>query len=103
MTAAEMLLRASPVVKPSATGHLFKVGDRVLMKPSFQYAAASGVYRVTATMPASDGQPQYRLQSDEERYERVAPQDSLTLATASSVSSSGGSRATLIKRAFGRG
>lgn len=104
MTAAEMLLNASPVVRRrSATDHLFKVGDRVLMKPSFQYAAASGVYRVTATMPASDGQPQYRLQSDEERYERVAPQDSLTLATASSVSSSGGSRATLIKRAFGRG
>lgn len=100
MTAAEMLLIANPTVKRSATGHLFKVGDRVLLKPSFQYAAAAGVYRVTATMPASDGQPQYRLQSDEERYERVAPQDSLTLATASSPS---GNRAALIKRTFGRG
>lgn len=100
MNTAEMLLRANPAVRPSATGHLFKVGDRVLLKPSFQYAAAAGVYRITATMPPSDGQPQYRLQSDEERYERVAPQDSLSLATASS---SGGNRATLIKRAFGRG
>lgn len=101
MTNAEMLLRASPAVRRSATGHQFKVGDRVLLKPSFQYAAAAGVYRVTATLPTSDGQPQYRLQSDEERYERVAPQDSLTLATASS--SGGNNRATMIKRAFGRG
>lgn len=100
MNTAEMLLRANPAVRPSATGHLFKVGDRVLLKPSFQYAAAAGVYRVTATLPSSDGQPQYRLQSDEERYERVAPQDSLTLATASAPS---GNRAALIKRTFGRG
>ncbi len=98
MTAAEMLLRASPAVRPSTTGHLFKVGDRVHLKPSFQYAAAAGVYRVTATMPPSDGQPQYRLQSDEERYERVAQQDSLSLAAGSSPQDS---RATLIKKAFG--
>ncbi|PIO97293.1 hypothetical protein [Pleomorphomonas carboxyditropha] len=99
MTTADVLLRASPAVRRSATVHIFKVGELVLLKPSFQYASAAGVYRITAILPWSEGQPQYRIQSDEERYERVAPQDSLERATASA--SGDNSRAMLVKRTFG--
>jgi len=100
MTTSDVLLRASPPVRRSAATHIFKIGESVLLKPSFQYASAAGVYRITATLPWAEGQPQYRLQSDEERYERVAPQDSLERVTASSKITS---RALLIKRTFGRG
>jgi hypothetical protein len=99
MSTADVLLRASPAVRPTSTTPVFKIGDSVLLKPSFQYASADGVYRITALMP-SDGQPQYRIRNEEERYERVAQQDSLERATASSSPSN---RAMLIKRTFARG
>lgn len=101
MTTADVLLRTSPPVRRSTSTHIFKVGESVLMKPSFLYASAAGIYRITATLPPSDGQPQYRIHNEEERYERVAPQDSLERVTASS--SGNGNRAALIKRTFGRG
>ena len=99
MTTADMLLRANPTIRRSASTPVFKIGDSVLLKPSFQYASADGVYRVTAIMP-SDGLPQYRIRNEEERYERVAPQDSLERATASSTPNT---RAMFIKRTFNRG
>ncbi|MBS1164802.1 MAG: hypothetical protein H6R00_827 [Proteobacteria bacterium] len=99
MTTADMLLRANPAVRRGPSTPVFKIGDSVLLKPSFQYASAEGVYRITALMP-SDGQPQYRIRNEEERYERVAQQDSLELATASSTPTT---RAMLIKRTFARG
>jgi hypothetical protein len=104
MSTAEMLLRASPAVRPSASTHTFKVGDQVLLRPSFQYASAAGVYRVTAVLPWSEGQPQYRIQSSEERYERVAPQDNLEPVSASSENANRVvNRALLIRKTFGRG
>src|SRR5205809_1089979 len=35
------------------------------------------VYRVTATLPARDNSPQYRIRSDEEPHDRVTSEDSL--------------------------
>lgn len=96
----DMLLRASPPVKRSSATPAFKIGDRVFLRPSFQYASAAGVYRVTAVLPWSEGQLHYRIHSDEERHERVAPQDSLELATASPPSVV--KRAALIRKTFGR-
>ncbi|PKR88734.1 hypothetical protein CXZ10_13385 [Pleomorphomonas diazotrophica] len=100
MTTADMLLRASPPVKRSPAPAAFKVGDRVFLRPSFQYASAAGVYRVTAVLPWSEGQLHYRIHSDEERHERVAPQDSLEPATASSPPVV--NRVALIRKTFGR-
>lgn len=103
MTTAEMLLRANPAIRSAATAHIFKVGDTVLLRPSFQYASAAGAYRVTAVLPFSEGQPQYRIQSDEERYERVAPQDNLQRMTASADNANRDvNRALLIRKTFGR-
>lgn len=101
MTTTDILLRTSPPVGRSSSVHIFKVGESVLMKPSFLYASAAGIYRITATLPTFDGQPQYRIRNEGERHERVASQDSLERATASS--SGNGNRASLIKGVFGRG
>lgn len=104
MTISDVLLRASPASRPVVSTHIFKVGESVLLKPSFQYASAAGVYRITATLPWAEGQPQYRIQSAEERYERVAPQDSLEPAiTPSGNANKVMSRALLIRKTFGRG
>lgn len=96
----DMLLRTSPPVRRSASIPRFKVGDRVFLRTSFQYASAAGVYRVTAILPWAEGQPQYRIHSDEERHERVAPEDSLDIATATPPAVV--NRAALIRKTFGR-
>ncbi|WP_370677755.1 hypothetical protein [Pleomorphomonas sp. PLEO] len=100
MTTLDARRHSSPQRGSDASTHVFRIGESVHLKPSFQYASLSGVYRITATLPTADGQPQYRIRNEEERHERVAPQDSLERATASST---GGTRAMLIKRTFGRG
>lgn len=80
--------------------HLFAVGDAVHMKSGFrQLADDKGIYRVTATMPARDGVPQYRIRNDEERYERVTTQEHLLPA----VSVQPSSRTSLLERTFGHG
>ena len=35
------------------------------------------VFRITATLPARDNSPQYRMRNDEERHERVTTEDNL--------------------------
>lgn len=104
MTTSDMLLRTSPPVRQVASTHVFKIGDTVLMKPSFLYASGAGVYRITATLPWADGQPQYRIRNEDERYERVAPQDSLERVSPSSPDAKRATgRAGLIKKTFSRG
>lgn len=49
--------------------------------------------------PPSDGQFQYRVRNDEERYERVVAQDRLEPVSAPASSK----QDTLIKRTFDRG
>ena len=81
MATTDAQRRSGPSAGPSAAytapSHFFHVGDTVLMRRSYLHAAASGIYHVTATLPPCDGQFQYRVRNDEERYERVVTQDRL--------------------------
>ncbi len=55
--------------------HLFAVGQAMKLKGGFgQPVLLPGIFRITGLLPASDGQPQYRIRNDEERHERVAMQ-----------------------------
>lgn len=91
--------RSGPSAAYTAPSHSFHVGDSVLVRRSFLHAAANGVYHVVATLPPSEGQFQYRVRNDEERYERVVAQDRLEAFTPSRS----GKQETLIKRTFNRG
>lgn len=83
-------------VRQQTTPHLFTIGQSVRLKGGFARLAVSGdVYQITATLPPTDGSPQYRIRNQEERYERVTTQDSLEPVD----TSVGG--ATLIERTFG--
>jgi len=103
MATTDAQRRSGPSAGPSAAytapSHFFHVGDTVLMRRSYLHAAAAGVYRVVATLPPSDGQFQYRVRNDEERYERVVAQDRLEPVSAPASSK----QDTLIKRTFDRG
>lgn len=58
--------------------HKFTVGQTVRLKNGFGLPSrAADLYRITGTMPARDNSPQYRIRNDEERYERVATEESL--------------------------
>jgi hypothetical protein len=55
--------------------HLFAIGQAMKLKGGFgQPVLLPGIFRITGLLPASDGQPQYRIRNDEERHERVAMQ-----------------------------
>ncbi|MCM5557314.1 hypothetical protein [Pleomorphomonas sp. JP5] len=69
--------RSGPSGAYTAPSHLFHVGDAVNVRRSYLHAAATGVYHVVATLPPSEGQFQYRVRSEAERYERVVSQDRL--------------------------
>jgi hypothetical protein len=89
-TLARRFARSSP---PRSATHVLEVGAAVRLKRA---AWKSGdVYHVTARLPAIDEMPQYRIHSDEERFERVARQDELEDATASAGDAP-------IDKAFGR-
>lgn len=76
---------ARPMYREIGT-HLFGVGQSVRLKGGFrQSGQLPGLFRVTALLPASEGLPQYRVKSDEERHERVTTQDNLEPAGKSSI------------------
>jgi len=77
MTTMDAQRRSGASAAYVAPSHVFHVGDAVHVRRSYQYAAAAGVYHVTATLPPFDGQFQYRIRNDDERYERVVTQDRL--------------------------
>lgn len=80
--------------------HLFRVGQKVTMKPRFGLSAKPGeLFSILATLPARDNSPQYRIRSDEERHERVATEDSLEPVDEKAAADG----ATLIERTFGSG
>lgn len=99
MSTMDARRRSGPSAAYTAPSHFFHVGDTVLVRRSFLHASAAGVYRVVATLPPSEGQFQYRVRNDEERYERVVAQDRLEPAG----SPVAGKQDTLIKRTFNRG
>jgi hypothetical protein len=60
--------------------HRFAVGEVVRLTSRIgDWLKTDEVYRITGTLPARDNSLQYRIRSDNERYERVAIEDSLEL------------------------
>jgi hypothetical protein len=60
-----------------AATHLFATGQIVRLKGGVPLPSQSGnTYRITGTLPPRGDSPQYRIRNDDERYERVATQDS---------------------------
>lgn len=67
--------------------HRFAIGQAVKLKGGFgQPVILPGVFRVTGLLPATEGQPQYRVRNDEERHERVAIQANIEPAGNQAVS-----------------
>jgi hypothetical protein len=61
--------------------HRFAVGQSVRLKSTFGLPTGTpSTYRVTAILPERNNSPQYRIRSDEERYERVTTEDNLESA-----------------------
>ncbi|MCV0396165.1 MAG: hypothetical protein K5872_04690 [Rhizobiaceae bacterium] len=63
--------------RPSRDGHSFAVGQHVHLKPSTQMLPAPDNYSVIALLPPIGTAPQYRIRSEEERYDRVTTEDFL--------------------------
>jgi hypothetical protein len=99
MTTMDAQRRSGPPAGYVGPSHVFHVGDAVVLRRSYLHAAAAGIYHVTATLPPSEGQFQYRVRNDEERYERVVSQDRMEAVAMPDTSKAN----TLIKRTFSRG
>lgn len=72
-------------MKGHPVSHRFSVGQVVDLAYRMLQTAPAGHYEVRQLMPASDrdaDDPRYRIKSVEEKYERVAAESDLTLATA---------------------
>jgi hypothetical protein len=88
-TLARRFARTEP--SDSAT-HVFEVGDAVRLKRAAW--KTGGDYRITARLPEIGETPQYRIHSEDERFERVVRQDELEHTPAAAGTS-------LIDKAFG--
>jgi hypothetical protein len=56
----------------------FKVGDTVTLQPPRPSNALPGdIYEVTKVLPSFSGEPDYRIKSAGEEYERVARESEL--------------------------
>lgn len=100
MTATTLTHRNPRPIRRESASHLFEIGQLVRLKSGFKQSLnASDIYHITGTLPPRGNSPQYRIRNDEERYERVATQDSLEqVAVALSADNT-----TLIERTFGDG
>jgi hypothetical protein len=59
--------------------HKFKIGTVVNYHPKDRMlSTARGTYTVTGVMPASDGQPEYRIKHFSEDFERMAFENELS-------------------------
>lgn len=101
MTAKSTAQRNGRAIRREAATHIFAVGQTVRLKDGFLMVPSKlpGTYRITATLPPRGDMLQYRIRSDDERYERVATEDSLEAVNMSPA----GSSATLIEKTFGHG
>jgi hypothetical protein len=59
--------------------HKYKVGDVVALKPALSRNVPGGVFEVIKQLPGT-GEPEYRIKSANEPYERVAPESDLSKA-----------------------
>ena len=58
--------------------HRFVIGQSVRLRGRFGLPLDTAeMFRITATLPARDNSPQYRMRNDDERYERVTTEDNL--------------------------
>jgi hypothetical protein len=58
--------------------HRFAIGQSVRLRGRFGLPLDTAeTFRITATLPARDNSPQYRMRNDDERYERVTTEDNL--------------------------
>jgi hypothetical protein len=88
---------AHPLRHEAAT-HLFAIGQIVRLKGGFGLQSQSAdTYHITGMLPPTGDSQQYRIRNDDERYERVATQDSLEPVRILPVGSSG----ALIEGTFG--
>ena len=62
------------------TKHKFKLGELVYFDVPPTLGAATGVYYITAQLPAAGGEFQYRIKSERETFERVAKEGQLIRA-----------------------
>jgi len=92
MNAATIARRFPRSSSPRSAIHDYMVGEAVRLKRAPWKSA--DVYHVTATLPPIGDIPQYRIRSEDERFERMAKQDDLERAPALVG-------ATLIEKAFG--
>lgn len=100
MKASSTSRRISRPGRSAPVAHLYAVGQEVRLKAgSVRWFQTAGIYRVTATLPLSGAQPQYRIRRDDEPHERVVTQDQLEAADDSSARED----ANLIERTFGHG
>jgi hypothetical protein len=60
--------------------HKFKIGQLVYFDVPPNLGAATGVYYITAQLPATGGEFQYRIKSEREAFERVAREAQLIRA-----------------------
>ena len=90
---------ARPARYVEAATHLFTTGQIVRLKGGVPLPPQSAnTYRITGTLPPRGDLLQYRIRNDDERYERVATQDSLE-----PVRLSPGVASALVEGTFGAG
>lgn len=56
--------------------HKYRIGQRVEFLNG-TLPVAPGTYEVVRLLPSEGGEPQYRIKSEQEAYERVAREDQL--------------------------
>jgi hypothetical protein len=61
------------------SSHKFKIGDIVTVWPSISRNVPGGIYEVVKQLPGS-GEPEYRIKSANEAYQRVARESELSEA-----------------------
>lgn len=72
-----------PLKRARDTGeHRFAIGQKVRISGGFAGldARAGDVYQITGKLPPSNGDPQYRIRSEHEAFERVSMEGRLELA-----------------------
>jgi hypothetical protein len=78
----------------SAT-HMFEVGQTVHLNNGF--SPSGNLYRITAKLPPIGDSPQYHIQNEVEKFQRMAAQSNLELV----ISTADGKAAPLLDRTFG--
>lgn len=70
-------IRTKPVM-PAQAVHRFQIGQELYLKSSFAMPRSiDEIYVVTACLPATNREFQYRIRAEAERHDRVAGEDSL--------------------------